>query len=107
IAATADFDDDGRSDILWRHVRKGKNSLWFMDGTTVLPGSGALPVVDEPGWVIAGAADFDGDGYPDVLWHDLETGDNLIWFMDGTRSAPLVDWTLSVNTSCTVVGVGD
>jgi hypothetical protein len=107
VAATGDFDDDGRSDILWHHLGNGRNSMWLMDGTTILPGSGALPVVDETGWVIAGAADFDGDGYSDVLWRDVETGDNLIWFMDGTLGAPAAGWTTSVGTAWTVAGVGD
>jgi hypothetical protein len=107
VAATGDFDDDGRSDILWRHQGNGRNSMWLMDGTTILPGSGALPVVDEAGWVIAGAADFDGDGYADVLWRDLATGDNLICFMDGTLGMPFADWTSSVGRAWTVVGTGD
>ncbi|MEE8459065.1 MAG: S8 family serine peptidase, partial [Phycisphaerales bacterium] len=32
VVGTDDFDGDGKTDILWRHVAKGKNWVWFMDG---------------------------------------------------------------------------
>jgi hypothetical protein len=88
VAGTGDFDGDGRSDILWRHLGKGKNSLWLMDGTTVLPGTGPLPTVANLSWVVFGGRDFDGDGNADIVWRQLANGKNSLWLMDGTTVLP-------------------
>jgi hypothetical protein len=34
-------------------------------------------------WQIRGAADLDGDGRPDLLWHHQQTGALYAWFMNG------------------------
>jgi FG-GAP repeat len=34
VAATGDFDGDGKSDLLWRDSG-GNTSVWFMNGTQV------------------------------------------------------------------------
>ena len=30
-----------------------------------------------------GAADFDSDGKPDIVWRNSTTGQNVVWYMDG------------------------
>jgi hypothetical protein len=84
VAATGDFDGDGKSDIFWRHRVSGKNSLWLMDGLSKLPGSGSLPEVGDLNWGIAGTGDFNGDGRSDVLWRNQATGRNTVWLLNGT-----------------------
>ena len=32
---------------------------------------------------MVGAADFNGDGHPDLVWRHLSTGQNGVWYMDG------------------------
>jgi hypothetical protein len=32
-------------------------------------------------WHIAGAGDFNGDGYADLVWENTTTGQRAIWFM--------------------------
>ncbi|MHC4220339.1 MAG: FG-GAP repeat domain-containing protein, partial [Planctomycetota bacterium] len=105
VAGTGDFDGDGNSDILWRHLGNGRNSVWLMDGTTVLPQSGSLPKVSDLNWAVAGTADFDGDGRTDILWRDVATGENAIWFMDGLSRVS--SGTAGVDPSWTIVGIGD
>jgi hypothetical protein len=108
VAGTGDFDGDGKSDILWRHTGNGKNSLWLMDGTTVLPGSGPLPTLSKLAWVVAGTGDFDGDGRSDIMWRHTVNGKNSLWLMDGTTvlpgSGPLPQLT---KLAWMVVGTGD
>jgi hypothetical protein len=32
-------------------------------------------------WRIAGAADFNGDGFADLVWENTATGERAIWFL--------------------------
>ena len=57
VVATADFNDDGRSDILWRRLDRGKNSLWFMSGAAIQPGSGPVQAVGDTSWIVVGGSD--------------------------------------------------
>jgi hypothetical protein len=41
-AAAADFNGDGKADILWNHDSGDLPAIWIMDGTTVA-GGGFLP----------------------------------------------------------------
>ena len=100
-----DFNNDGRSDILWRESASGLNAIWQMDGTT-LASSALIPSVTAPGWTIAGQGDFDGDGKTDILWRNITTGDNAIWFMNGTSftGGALIP---SAPSTWEIAGVGD
>ena len=81
VEAAADFNGDGKSDILWQHDN-GTPAIWIMDGTNLSRGA-ALPNPG-PAWHIAEAADFNGDGNSDILsQHD--SGAPAIWTMDGTN----------------------
>jgi hypothetical protein len=108
VVGTGDFDGDGKSDILWRNQANGNNSIWSMDGTTILPGSGAIPPRANSNWTVVGTGDFDGDGKADILWRHQVKGKNSLWLMDGTTILPGSGAILAVaNTNWTVVGTGD
>jgi hypothetical protein len=81
IAKTADFDNDGKVDILWRNISTGGTAIWKMNGTT-FDTSTPLPVADT-NWKIEGVADFDKNGYLDLLWRNISTGGTAIWKMNG------------------------
>ena len=49
IQHLADFNGDGKADILWRHT-SGFVGLWFMDGPSAI-GSGPVATVP-PDWAI-------------------------------------------------------
>ena len=82
IAALADFDGDGTTDILWRNVVLGTHDIWLMAARQ--PRAQQF-VYHEPNlaWQPIGAADFDGDGDADILWRNSSTGENYILFMRG------------------------
>ena len=116
IAGTADFDGDGKDDILWR-TDSGPVAIWQMDGTHITTadytrlGSTAVGAPG-PDWHQLGAADFGGDHKADILWR-TDFGALAIWEMDGTHiksadyirlgstavGAPGSDWK--------IVGLGD
>ena len=82
IASIADLHGDGFSDVLWRNTTSGQLAVWFMNGATILPGSGSIGIVTTD-WTVAGTGDFNGDGKWDIVWR--QTGGNVaIWLMNGT-----------------------
>ncbi len=82
-AATADFNGDGKPDILWRNGATGQNVIWLMDGTTKLS-EVTLPAVPDTQWQIVAVADLNADSKPDILWRHAADGRNVVWFLDGT-----------------------
>jgi hypothetical protein len=35
VTATADFDADGKADILWYNASQGQTALWLMNGSSI------------------------------------------------------------------------
>ena len=104
--AGADFNGDGKTDILWRRGVTGDNLVWFMNGTTVAGGA-VLTAVGDTNWKIVGTADFNGDGKVDILWRNQATGDNVVWFMNGTTISGGAVLTAVADTKWRIVATGD
>jgi Lamin Tail Domain/FG-GAP-like repeat len=80
-ASRNDFNNDSKSDILWRND-DGTVVLWQMDGNTVVTaGSGSVAQLTSD-WKIAGTADFNNDKKSDILWRN-DDGTVVLWQMDG------------------------
>jgi N-acetylneuraminic acid mutarotase len=85
IRGVADFNHDGRPDILWHHQGNGDLYVWGMTGTVVTWGSYPTPSrFADTRWKIVKVADFDKDGNQDLLWHHQGAGDLYVWFLNGT-----------------------
>jgi hypothetical protein len=55
-----------------------------------------------------GIGDFDGDGKADILWRNSSTGENYVYFMDGTTIKPTEGYLRTVaDPDWQVAGVGD
>jgi hypothetical protein len=87
-AMPADFDGDGKGDLLW-WTDSGAVAIWKMNGSHINGadytrlGSG---IVGRPGsdWHIADTGDFDGNAKADILWR-TDSGALAVWKMDGTQ----------------------
>ncbi len=83
LAATGDFDHDGKPDLLWRNSVNQQLQVWTMNGvnqtgTTVpVPSSAAAW-----NWEVVAALDLDLDGNTDLLWYNTTSGRIVRWLMD-------------------------
>jgi hypothetical protein len=78
LLGVADFNNDQRSDLVWRHRIEGTVLVWLLTPTAYTEVA-VGPAVPSQLWRIVAAADFDGDGYADLLWHHQTTGEVLVW----------------------------
>jgi len=106
IELSADFNSDGKPDILWRNTVTGEVVVWFMDGTKRL-GTVSLGTMPDPNWKIVGIADFNSDGKPDLLWRNIATGANAVWYLDGTTRIGGADLESVTDLNWKIVGVAD
>lgn len=105
IEGAADFNGDGKNDLLLRNYSTFENGIWFMNGTVYSSATFIQPVAGvfmKPSAI----ADFNGDGNPDILWRNINTGENYIWMMNGIE----VESTVSISSgdaSYDIAGAGD
>ncbi len=102
----ADFDGDGRSDLVWRDGATGAFSIWSASSTGFTPNTYTNATVDS-GWQMAGFGDFGGDGRDDILWRNMATGTFSIWTSTGSGFAQNTYFNGTVDTSWHVQAVGD
>jgi hypothetical protein len=76
IAGIADFDNDGRNDLLYFDSLTG--AMWVATKGGV---SGKLVTIPSapPGWDVAAVGQFDGYGSADVLMRNMSTGNDALW----------------------------
>jgi hypothetical protein len=82
---TADFNGDGSSDLLWYNPTSGQIQYWQLSASGDVNGNPFLTTTLDAtqGWRIVGAADANGDGNVDLLWHHASGGWLRYWYLDG------------------------
>ncbi len=102
--ATADFNADGNSDLLWLRQSDGQAYLWTLSNN-VQSGGGLLGQVGAA-WTIQTTGDFNGDGSADFIWKNTTTGQFYIWnFNNGVQSGSAN--LGNIGTNWNVMGSGD
>ena len=106
--ANADWNADGRSDILWRNRVTGNNGVWILSDDL----QSATPLTIErqvnTNWYIGGVGDFDSDGeQDDIVWRNPDTGENGIWIMDGPVRTDIITIDSDNNPAWEIQAAGD
>jgi Glycosyl hydrolase family 9/FG-GAP-like repeat len=99
-----DFDNDKKSDILWRN-NDGSIALWQMNGGNILSADW-VSAAGNLSWKIVGTGDFNGDSKSDVLWRDIY-GSVALWQMNGAAVLSSNMVASSVDSNWEIVGTGD
>ena len=94
VGAVADFNGDGYSDVFWVNDVTRQAVVWYMGGTggNVEQYWEWISEAGVPGWSLVGAADFNGDGIPDLLWQNDTTQQVVIWYMSGPATNGAHTW---------------
>ena len=111
LTTAADFDGDGRTDILFRGTGEHAGDMLLQLPVSVFDRFNTLETapshIADPGpdWNVLGTGDFNGDGSADLLWQ-YDSGMRCMWFGSGgtfrdggALPDPGPDWS--------VVGTGD
>jgi hypothetical protein len=91
IVGATGMTKDGLADVVWHNGLTGETQIWFLKGervarrATVLDETGTALLVGPPFRIVGG-----GDVYLDassayVLWHNSQTDDIQLWFMNGAQ----------------------
>jgi hypothetical protein len=83
IVGVADFNGDGKSDLLWRNTATGANTIW-RSGSSATPQSVASQAT---AWVAAATGDYNGDAKADIVWRNTSTGANSLWLSASMANA--------------------
>ena len=108
-----DFNWDGKPDLVWQNAATRQAVVWHLGGAQgnqltrlelVVRRQGA------PGWTLAGAGDFNGDGKPDLVWQNDGSRQVVVWYMGGAQGN-IFQWSDWLSASGVpgwrVVGMGD
>src|SRR5581483_10230200 len=86
LTGTGGFNSDGHPDLLFQNHSTGQMAVWYLGYTdgAVIQSAAYVNQSQVTSFPAVAAGDFDGDGHPDILFHNPTTGQLSVWFMGGT-----------------------
>jgi hypothetical protein len=78
-----DFNDDAKTDLMFRNTLYTKHVVWQMDGLTRTAGFVVTPDVTDTNQHAVCTEDFNSDGKTDILFQNVTTGALEVWVMGG------------------------
>jgi len=98
FAADADFNADGKADLLLRNNNNGQWYIYLLNNTTIL--SGATPgMVSNQLWSLQATDDYDGDGKSDILIRNTSSGQWYLNLINGTAVQSKAPLTINSDVS--------
>ncbi|MEA2236954.1 MAG: large repetitive protein [Thermoanaerobaculia bacterium] len=107
LVGSADFDGDGHADLLFRDSTNNTMTVWYMNGTAGPTSTASMPSSVDPNWVPVAIGDFNGDGFPDLVWRHSVQGVANIWLMRDRTLLSIVGLPTVPDQNWKVIGVGD
>jgi len=112
VVAAVDMNGDGVPDLIWQNAGTGQVNVNYYGGSggATLTGFAVLNSgAGTAGWHVVAAADFDGNGVPDLVWQNTTTRQVNVNYYGGTKGTTLIGYAV-LNTGTagwTVVGAND
>jgi hypothetical protein len=105
---TGDFNGDGKVDLLWRSD-EGIVTNWLgqSDGSFAMNWN-SFHIEADPSWQVVGTADYNGDGFNDLLWRSTE-GILTDWLgqPDGSYANNWLNFHIRADPNWQIVGTHD
>jgi hypothetical protein len=90
LSGLADFDKDGKIDLLFQNTSTGGILVWLMNGAALREQVWMTPAgVSDANWRISAVGDFDGDTRADLIIQNLADGRMVAWLLNGTKGTTL------------------
>jgi hypothetical protein len=97
----------GQTEVVWQDPASGFSQFWFLGGAQGTSLIGAATITTHNTWRIAAIADFNGDGYPDIVWQDSASGASQIWFMTGPQGTTLLQASTLIGPNSWLIVAAD
>ncbi len=94
VVGAADFDGNGTPDLIWQNDATRQVTVHYYGGAggATFQGWNFLNSGGIPGWTVVGAADFDGNGVPDLIWKNDATRQVTVHYFGGAGGATFQGW---------------
>ena len=106
----ADVDGDEIDDIVWRNQVTGATSVWLMEPQGPLisvPREMTFPGQVGLEWQIRGVGDVTNDQHADLVWHNKENGETVVWLMNKEGLSQALTFPGGAGLDWSIRGVGD
>lgn len=100
------LDTNPHNVVVMQSNTTGDLQIWNVWDSTVIT-TDNLSMSPGTAWQVVGYADFNGDGYPDILFQNKTSGWVAVWYMRGANYVSGGGFNIQTTLAEKVVGVGD